>query len=106
MAVKKIYELEHDNKENIPPLPSQSKKLGPIKKNGKRKVAVKKREWRSPLRDITNLYMVSDRMESSAPSLSVYSCLGKRKLDQDEILGAEHEHEHEHCSKILRKEYR
>ncbi|KAH6775079.1 hypothetical protein C2S52_012640 [Perilla frutescens var. hirtella] len=103
--VKDVSELEHVNKENIPPL-SLSNKPGPNNKKAKCTL-VKINEARKPLRDISHLYKAANRahLRGFRPPSSISVCgltsKRKRKLEDD---GAEQEQQS--CSKILRKEYR
>ncbi|KAH6796327.1 hypothetical protein C2S51_037313 [Perilla frutescens var. frutescens] len=105
MDVTKIDEMQHDNKENIPPF-SLSNKPGPSTKKCKCTL-VKMNECRRPLRDVTNIYRAAGRADfrefrqPSSVLVCSFSSNRKRKLVDD---GAEQEHRS--CSKILRKEYR
>lgn len=97
MEVNKVYELEHDNKENIPPF-LQWKKPGPNKK----KVECALNESRRPLRDVTNVYIAATRPPlPSSLSLSGFSSNRKPRL-----VGEGDDVAHKSCSIVLRKGFR
>ncbi|GAA0145358.1 hypothetical protein LIER_42855 [Lithospermum erythrorhizon] len=93
--------MEHDNKENIPPF-STMKMMQKQIKGQSSATCILKRRFRRPLRDITHLF----NHQNSAALIEFQSNFSSGINMKKRKAAEEVDSIHKSCSKILRKEFR